>query len=561
MVAIMYVSRVRSKRGRKVYEQILLRESYREKGAPRSQVKHRTLLNLTHCASEEIAAIEWGLKHKCGLAKLKETSRDEVSLKQDKSAGAVWLLSQVAKRIGVDKALGRSRQGRLSLWMVLARVIDQGSRLSAVRLAREHAACEILGLDGFNEDDLYKAMDWLDDRQVKIEKSLFKKRHAEGPPQLFLYDVTSSYLEGRENAFGAYGYSRDQKRGKLQIVVGLLTDPDGVPVSVEVFKGNTQDPKTVLSQLEKLSGRFGVKEVTLVGDRGMIKSAQIESLQSAPFHFHYLSAITKPQIESLVRRGVFQYSMFDEKVCEVRAEGVRYVLRRNPVRAAEIAESREDKFQSLRSFAATKSAYLKEHPRARVEVALPHVEAYAKKLRVAGLVVVSVSGRAITVEVDEAALCRASRLDGCYALKADVPEELADAEQLHSRYKDLAHVERAFRTIKTGHLEVRPVYVRNDARTRAHVFIVMLAYLLRLELESAWREIDVTVEAGVDSLSTLCATEVTIGESGGYLDVPAPRDSLARLFSTCDVTPPTALPRTQSKVATKRKLPSRRKNV
>ena len=561
MVAIMYVSRIKSKRGRKVYEQILLRESYREKGAPRSQVKHRTLLNLTHCAPEEIAAIEWGLKHKGDLATLKATSRGEVSLKQGKSAGAVWLLSQVAKRVGVDQALGRSRSGRLALWMVLARVIDQGSRLSAVRLAREHTACEVLGLGGFSEDDLYQAMDWIDDRQAKIEKSLFKKRHAHGPPQLFLYDVTSSYLEGDQNAFGAYGYSRDKKRGKLQIVVGLLTDPDGVPISVEVFKGNTQDPKTVLCQLEKLSGRFGVKEVTLVGDRGMIKSAQIEALQSAPFHFHYLSAITKPQIESLVRKGVFQYSMFDEKVCEVKADGVRYVLRRNPVRAEEIARSREDKFQSLRRVAAKKNAYLEEHPRARVEVALAHVLAYAEKLRVAGLVVAAANGREITVEVLAAALSQASRLDGCYALKTDVPEQLADAEKLHSRYKDLARVERAFRTIKTGHLEVRPVYVRNEAHTRAHVFIVMLAYLLRLELEAAWREFDLTVEEGVKQLSTLCATEVTIGDHGGYLNVPAPRDSLAPLFSTCGVTPPTTIPRAQAKVATKRKLPSRRKNV
>lgn len=557
MVAIMYVEKIKSKRGDKVYTQILLRESYREPSAPRSKVKHRTLLNLTHYDPKDIAAIDMGLKYKNDLSKLKELAHVEVKIKQGLSLGSVWILWRIAQRIGLVGALGRSQPARRVLWQVFARLINQGSRLSAVRLANEHTACEVLGLDGFNEDDLYDSMDWLDQRQAKIEDTLYRNRHALDGHKLFLYDVTSSYLEGTENAYAAYGYNRDGKKGKLQIVVGLLTSSDGDPLSVEVFEGNTQDPKTVWSQLRKLADRFKATDVIFVGDRGMLKSAQISDLEAE--RFHYLTAITKPQIESLIKKSFIQLSMFEEKLCEVVLEGVRYILRRNPERAAEIAASRQDKFRCLDALSRKKNDYLAGHPRAKVEVAMREVRAYAEKLRIEDWVSIEVDGRVITVDKDEATLDQVARLDGCYALKTDVACELSDAETLHSRYKDLSMVEQAFRTIKTAHLEIRPVYVRTAAHTRAHVFIVMLSYLLRRELDCAWREFDLTVEEGLSLLGTLCAEEVLIGEQGGYLSVPEPRQSLARLFDALNIAPPTTLPRSQSKVATKRKLPSRRK--
>ena len=557
MVAIMYVERIENRQGDKVYKQILLRESYREPGAPRSKVKHRTLLNLTHYEPKDIAAIELGLKYKDDLSKLKELTAGELKIKQGLSVGAVWVLWRLAQGVGLSSALGVSQPARLVLWQVFARLINQGSRLSAVRLAKEHAACEVLGLSSFNEDDLYNSMDWLDQRQAKIEDALYRKRHRSDGHKLFLYDVTSSYLEGTENAYAAYGYNRDGKKGKLQIVVGLLTDSEGCPVSVEVFKGNTQDPKTVWSQVKKVADRFQAADVIFVGDRGMIKSAQICDLEAAGFH--YLTAITKPQIEALIKTGLIQLSMFEEKLCEVILEGVRYLLRRNPERAAEIAASREDKFRCLAALSRKKNHYLAAHPRAKVEVAVREVRAYANKLRICDWVLIEVEGRVITVAKDEAALDQVSRLDGCYALKTDVAGKLSDAETLHSRYKDLAMVEQAFRTLKTAHLEIRPVYVRTPAHTRAHVFIVMLALLLRRQIDRAWRQFDLTVEEGISLLSTLCAEEVLIGDQGGYLAVPQPRKTLARLFEALNITPPTTLPRTQSKVATKRKLPSRRK--
>ena len=231
------------------------------------------------------------------------------------------------------------------MWQVIARVINQGSRLSAVRLARVHAAGAVLDLKrGFDENDLYKNLAWLAENQSEIEKKLFKIRRGVKKPKLFLYDVTSSYLEGEHNYFGLFGYNRDGKKGKKQIVIGLLCDEDGEAVSTEVFSGNTQDTQTFAPQVRKIAERFGCKEVTVVGDRGMIKSVQIEQL---PEGFHYITAITKPQIEALVNKGILQLGLFDTELCEVKDAGVRYVLRRNPVRAEEMAESRLSKMRSV----------------------------------------------------------------------------------------------------------------------------------------------------------------------------------------------------------------------
>ena len=259
--------------------------------------------------------------------------------KQGLSFGAVWTVYHIAQRLGIAQVLGATREGKLALWQVIARVIDQGSRLSAVRLAMSHAACDVLGLDTFDEDALYENLDWLAGAQARIEDRLFAQRQKTKPASLFLYDVTRSYLEGTHNALAAFGYNRDGKKGKLQIVIGLLCDEDGHPVSIEVCPGNTPDPQTLAAQVTKLKDRFGVHEMTFVGDRGMIKSQQIDDL--AQQGFHYITAITKPQIEKLLRTGTFQMELFEQELAEVRAEeGVRYVLRRNPMRAQEMRATR-----------------------------------------------------------------------------------------------------------------------------------------------------------------------------------------------------------------------------
>ena len=556
LVAIMYVEHVKSRQGKKVYTQILLRESYREKGAKRSLVKHRTLMNLTRCGPEDVRAIEWGLKHKKEIEGFEQLGKAQVVLRQDFAVGAVWVLWHVAKRIGLLQVLGRGRLARLGLWLVFARLIGQGSRLSAVRLACSHAVCEILGVEGFSEYDLYNAMDWLDKRQQLIETGLFRRRLSKQFSNLFLYDVTSSYLEGDCNAYGFYGYPRDGKRGKKQVVVGLLTDEEGVPVSIKVFKGNTQDPKTVTSQIHKIAREFGIEEVTFVGDRGMIKSAQIEELNNSSFH--YITALTKPQIESLIKKDIFQLDLFDKDVFEVKLGRTRYILRCNPFRKEEISAVRKDKFKALCCRAEERNAYLTNHPCAQTQVAERIVREYAEKLKIHKWVDICVEGRRILVTGDDDKLEEVSRLDGCYVLKSDVPPDKATAEQLHDRYKDLQKVEKAFRTMKSAYLELRPWFVRTHAHTRAHAFIVMLAYRIDIELENAWKKFDLTVEEGINDLSSLCAIDVNIGE-GGYITVPKPRENVAQLMEALELKLPTVLPRRKGKVAMKRTLKSRRK--
>lgn len=548
----MYVDRSTVRARGKTYTRYLLRDSYREGG----KVKHRTLMNLSRCRPEEIAAIELALKHKGNLAELVNV-RDEMALRQGPSFGAAWTLLELAKRTGVAAALGSGRAGRLALWQVLARAIDQGSRLSAVRLASVHAACDVLGLDRFDEDDLYANLDWLAEHQAEIERRLFAHRHGKQNPGLFLYDVTSSYLEGTRNELAAFGYNRDKKRGKRQIVIGLLTDADGMPLSVEVFPGNTADPATFRGQVRKVAERFGGGEVTFVGDRGMIKSSQVEDL--AGHGFHYITAITKPQIETLLRQGVLQLGLFDATLAEVTSEaGPRYVLRRNPLRAEEIAAGRRDKFQSVAREVEKQNAYLAEHGRASVTIAQRNAAAKIERLRLGWLKVVA-DGRRLSLAEDREALAEASKLDGCYCLKTDLRPAQATKEIVHERYKDLASVEWAFRTCKTVHLEARPVYVRRASRTRGHALVVMLAYTLVAELARCWQNLDVTVPEGIAALATLCTSEVSLGGRASFQSIPEPSAAVAQLLSAANVRLPLALPPRGGRVTTKRKLPSRRK--
>ena len=477
---------------------------------------------------------------------------ESVSIEQGKSIGAVWLLYQMARRLGIEKALGNSRDGKLALWQVLSRVIDQGSRLSAVRLASEHSCSEVLGLSGFDEDNLYENLDWLAGNQSDIEDRLYKSRKGADVPQLFLYDVTSSYLEGDCNELSDWGYNRDKKRGKKQIVIGLLCEADGKPAAVEVFRGNTRDLSTFGAQVKKVSGRFGCSRVTMVGDRGMIKSGQVEDVKKAGFH--YITAITKREIESLLKSGVIQLDMFDEKLCEAFEEGVRYVIRRNPVRANEISLTRQSKRESIEVFVETKNRYLTEPERAKVEVALRDVRAKIRKLWVSGWLKARSEGRMLILEVDDAALLHESRFDGCYVLKTDLPRDVASKEVVHDRYKDLAKVDRAFRAMKTAHLEVRPVYVRLEERTRAHVFVVMLAYMITRELDVCWKILNLTVAEGISNLSSLCSDKLIIKGTPRCLQIPEPRDSVKALFLAAKIDLLPVLPNRNSVIATNKKL-------
>lgn len=462
----MFIQRNTKKVKDKTYHSVLLLHNYRQAG----KVKHKTISNLSSWPRDLVDQLELLLKGG------KVSGLDDLEHKQGKAYGAIKVIYEVAKRLGIIKAIGESKQALLCLLMIMGRILTNGSRLYLCSWAGDEAIEEVLKISNFDEDDLYQALDWICEKQAKIEKKLFRFRRDKEIEELFLYDVTSTYLEGMRNELADWGYNRDGKKGKKQIVIGLLTDKYGNPVSVEVFKGNTQDPQTVFSQIEKLAGSFGVKKVVFVGDRGMIKSEQIKQINKK--NWQYITALTKAQIEKLIGDKVLQLGLFDEKLCEVEDDKIRYILRRNPLRKQEIERSRESKIAYVSKKIEQKNEYLAKHSRASVECGIKNILKVIERLKLKGIIKLKSGQRKISYELDQEELAEKSRLDGCYVLKTDVPGSQLEKEIIHKRYKDLAEVEKAFRTIKTGLLEIRPLFLRKETRTRGYVFICMLSYMV-----------------------------------------------------------------------------------
>jgi len=310
-----------------------------------------------------------------------------------------------------------------------------------------------------------------------------------------------------------------------------------------------------------VADRFGGGEVTLVGDRGMIKGPQIEAIHAEKGTMHHITAITKPQIESLLKSGLFQTDLFDETLAEVtdEATSVRYVLRRNPHRADELTASRQEKSRVVEKMLSEQNKYLVEHPRAGIKAAVARLKAKISKLRLSTWLTASSKKRTLSLTRDEDALNEVAKLDGCYCLKTDLTPKMADKELVHARYKSLSQVEWAFRTCKTSHLEMRPVFVRKESRTRGHALVVMLAYRIEMELRRSWTSLNVTVAEGLAELSSLCMNEVTILDLPTLNQIPEPRPSVQNLLNAADIKIPDALPYSGTKVYTKKKLADERK--
>lgn len=499
----------------------MLRESYRENG----RVVKRTIANISHLSMAEINALKAGLKCKELAVPLAE-----MSMLTGKIIGSLSATKAIAKKLNIIEALGSSRKAALCMWMIFARLVEQGSQLSSVRLAERHDS-RLLGLNAFDENDLYEALTWLSEQQESIQQVLFKKRYGGATPKLFLYDVTSSYLEGSENQLALWGYNRDGKKGKKQIVFGLLTDQAGEPIAVEVFEGNTADPTTFVKLVTGFGKRFGVEEVIFVGDRGMIKKLGIEALELE--NFKYITGITAPQIRTLMKAGVIQLSLFDSELHEVTDGALRYVLRKNPRRALEVAATREDKLKRLRKEAQQESLYLVQHPLAKVEKAENRLRTLAEKLKIGELVKIETDGLTLFVSIDSEKWEEAAQLDGCYVLKTDLSAEELDTNSVHDRYKDLAKVEKGFRTIKTGLLEVRPIWLRDEARTRGHVFVCMLAYMISRELSKLKSE-EESVQDLFSALNMVAEIHVTTG-SKTVTVVPQPPARAAAIAQKLEI--------------------------
>lgn len=556
----MFITEVLSKgKHGKAYLSILLRESFRVG----KQVKTRTLAVLTHLPAHVLEAVRHAIAQPAdSLSHLAQASQNSLRLRSGESFGALWAVDQVAQQLGIKKALGVTREAELAYWQVLGRVLRPGTSLLAlVRLASTCTAAAILGWrQAFSEDDLYTNGAWLEGRHAIIERRLWESRPTPPKDQLFLYDVTSSYLEGNYNALAAWGYCRDRKTGKKQVVVGLLTDSQGEPISVQVYRGNTSDPKTFGQQVHKLKKELGCEGVTLVGDRGMIRADQKAAAQEADFH--YITALTKPQIEKLLADKVLQMELFEDPVQEVIAEdGRRFVLRRNPLRQQELQQTRAQKRQTLEAALARANTYLDQHRRARVQTQRRKLAARLQRLDVEEWLKLSIKHKRLVLTVDAQALETVAHLDGCYVVETDLKTQQASAQTIHDRYKGLAQVERDFRTLKTGHLELRPWFVCTQDNTQAHALTAMLALKVRRHLEQAWWPLEVTVEEGLRELEQLCVNELAHRQSGEVVlrQVPQPNARQKQLLDALKLSLPETAPRATVTVGTRKKINGVRK--
>jgi len=499
---------------------VLLRESVRQG----DKVLKRTLANLSHWPAARVDALRRLLRGEFDHLASTDPTNGPVF-------GLLSALKQLADQLGLTAALGKSRLPKLALFLVLARIAHHGSRLSALRWARDHAVAEVLGLAAFDEDDLYAALDHLCAHQQHIEQVLYREylRRRGSPPTLFLYDVTSSYLEGEHNQLGDYGYNRDGKRGKLQIVIGLLADPEGEPLAVRVFTGNTSDPLTVAEQIRIVKEQFGVAELVFVGDRGMVKSKGKQALHEAGLC--YISALTDPQIRRLLKEGTLQLGLFHEEVCEVEADGVRYLLRKNQAQAAKEQYRLEDKLAKLARKVELRNQQVQASPRCQPEAGPRQLQIWVGRHKLTGLVQLRLEDRTVVADLNPAGIERAMQLAGCYVVVTDVPKANMSGQAVHDTYVDLQRVERDFRQMKTGLLEVRPVFVRKESRTRGHVFACMLALKISREMERRLQAIfgttdddphATTLEDAMAALSRLCLQDYVIDETTTVTRFPRP---------------------------------------
>jgi transposase len=472
----MYIESVRNRNSPPA---ILLRESYRENG----KVRKRTLCNLSDWPSAHIEGLRGVLKGGIVIA----PDREAFTVTRSLPHGHAALVLGTARKIGLDSMIGPAgdRCRDLVLAMIVARIIDPGSKLAAARaLAPETATSSlgtILGLGAVDEDELYIALDWLGERQPAIETALAKRHLKNGT--LVLYDVSSSYMEGTCCSLAHRGYSRDGRKGTLQIVYGLLCAPDGCPVAIEVFDGNTGDPTTLAVQVRKLKQRFGLDHVVLVGDRGMITQARLtEDIKTAGLD--WITALRAPAIKELVKGGVLQLSLFDQRdmasITSPDFPGERLIVCRNPDLAAERTRKRQDLLAATeRDLARIQTAVSrKRNPlRGAAAIALA-VGAVIEKHKMRKHFDLTITDTTFSFARKANAIAAEAANDGIYIVRTSLAAEVLDDAATVRSYKSLSQVERAFRCIKTVDLHVRPVHHWLADRVRAHVFLCMLAYYL-----------------------------------------------------------------------------------
>jgi hypothetical protein len=477
----MHVVTNRVRRGGREYTSHLLRRSFREGG----KVRKETLANLSHLPDEVIELIRGALQGRRYL-----DVEQGFAIERSLPAGHVRAALAMAGRLGLGRLLDRSpsRERDLCLALIVQQALGPGSKLRAARSFGQSTLGQELGVGGASEDDLYAALDWLLERQARIEDRLAARHLKDG--ELVLYDVSSSYFEGRSCPLAKLGYSRDQRRGTLQIVYGLLCDRPGRPLAVEVFSGELHDDKTLPSQVEKLKQRFGLKTVIVVCDRGMVTKANLELL-AATDGVGWITALKAPQIKKLVRHGDLQLSLFDEhNLADIQAPedypGERLVVCRNPLVAAERARKREDLLEATERGLAEIAARVERGTLTGADQIGLAVGPALKRYRVKKHFEVEITDTSFSFKRKTERIEAEAALDGIYVLRTSVSAETLPTADVVRSYKGLEEVERAFGTFKGPELEIRPIHHRLEDRVRAHVLLCTLAYYLTWHLKEAW---------------------------------------------------------------------------
>jgi transposase len=453
---------------------ILLRESFRDQG----RVKKRTLANLSAWPAPLVEGFRTLLKGGVAVA------ADGIRIRRALPHGHAAAVLGTIRAIGLDRLLGRPTDKRLApltIALIASRLVSPASKLATARDLAVDTACSslgrLLGLGAVDETELYRALDWLGARHSAIETALARRHLKDGA--LVLYDVSSSWLEGRCCELARFGYSRDGKKGKLQIVYGLLCAADGCPVAVEVFEGNTADPVTLSAQIDKLKARFGLSRVVLVGDRGMITSARIRD-ELKPAGLDWITALRAPQIRALLDTGAIPLSLFDERdLAEITAPefpGERLVVCKNPLLAEERARKREDLLQATEAALGKLAEQLARGTgrkgQDKIARAVGRIE---NRYKLAKLFDFAVAADGFTFARNPDRIAAEARLDGFYVIRTNVEDKVLTADSVVGAYKRLARVERAFRSLKTVDLHIRPIHHWLAPRVRAHVFLCLLA--------------------------------------------------------------------------------------
>lgn len=465
---------------------ILLREATREG----QKIRKRTLANLSAWPPAQIESLRRLLKGEPLIAAARE-----LQITRSLPHGHVAAVLGTLQRLGLDKTIDprSSHERSLVLAMIAARILEPGSKLALARgLDPETATsslAETLALTTADEDDLYGAMDWLLERQPRIEKRLAARHLAEGT--VVLYDLTSTYFEGRHCPLARLGYSRDERAGNLQIVFGLLTDAAGCPVAVEVFEGNTADPRTVAAQVNKLRERFRLRQLVLVGDRGMLTNARLREDLKTTAGLDWITALRAPQIQKLAASGVLQLSLFDEQdlaeITHPDYPGERLIACRNPLLAAERSRKREELLavtdkELAKVQAATQRSKRPLRGKAAIGLAVGRV---LGRFKMAKHFQVSIDDDQFRYQRQQAHIAAEAALDGIYVVRTSVKAESVSAEQTVRYYKELSNVERAFRSLKSVDLKVRPIHHHLAGRVRAHVLLCMLAWYVEWHMRQA----------------------------------------------------------------------------